>query len=259
MEDTTKKVAMKFLLSNTLTGSLIGTGGKSIKELVEVTGARVNASNASDTYPGTSDRVILISGSKETVSLAQTLVWELLGLMADTPREKARSVEWSPRGTLGKLGTHDATEVTARFTIPAASGGLILGKGGDSIKNIAQETGVKIAMSTKEEALFTQERIITVTGRVSQCIACTDLIISKLAEQEEIPAFVNRGTTYSSPLTSTLGVKGSARAAAEETIGDATVASTTITINVPDEYIGNIFGKQVSRSSRNNYLTTYSN
>jgi RNA-binding protein Nova len=77
-----KRIGIKFLLSNSLTGSLIGSSGRVIKELIEVTDARINVSNPTDTYPGTPDRVILLSGTREAVSLAQTLIWEMIGLMA---------------------------------------------------------------------------------------------------------------------------------------------------------------------------------
>jgi RNA-binding protein Nova len=77
-----KRIGIKFLLSNSLTGSLIGSSGRVIKELIEVTDARINVSNPTDTYPGTPDRIILLSGTREAVSLAQTLIWEMIGLMA---------------------------------------------------------------------------------------------------------------------------------------------------------------------------------
>jgi hypothetical protein len=174
---------------------------------------------------------------------------------------------------------------------------LILGKSGSTIKNISLESGAKIAMSTKEEALFTQERIITIAGTVAECIACTDLIISKLAEQEEVVPFSNRGTTYSSPLTATLGISssdhhhhsssnhhssssshhhsesggggrggggrgsrgprgggggGHTEGGRDHDMGGSDmmipVADTTITLSVPDDLIGNIFGKQVKQS-----------
>lgn len=69
--DTEKRVAIKFLLNNSNTGSLIGTGGKAIKELMAVSNARVQVSGPSEPYPGSSDRVVLISGPVEAVDAAQ--------------------------------------------------------------------------------------------------------------------------------------------------------------------------------------------
>jgi len=54
--------AIKFLLSNSHAGTLIGTGGKAIKELMEVTGAAVHVSAHQQLFPGTDSRVIYITG-----------------------------------------------------------------------------------------------------------------------------------------------------------------------------------------------------
>lgn len=185
MDPNTKKVSLKFLLSNSLTGSLIGTQGKAIKELITITDAKINVSSASDFYPGTSERVILLSGTKEAVSLAQTLLWEMIGLMAKHAAENGgdtRLVEWNPRTAFESLGSNDSVEVTGKFSIPAAAGGVVLGKGGETLRGFSSQTSTRVTMSGKDEALFTQERIVTLSGTVGGCIACTDLILNKLHE-----------------------------------------------------------------------------
>ena len=50
-----------------------------IFQLVEVSGARVTVSNITDVYPGTSERIVLISGNWTCVNSAQSLLWEMLG------------------------------------------------------------------------------------------------------------------------------------------------------------------------------------
>lgn len=185
MDSNTKKISLKFLLSNSLTGSLIGTQGKAIKELITITDAKINVSSASDFYPGTSERVILLSGTKEAVSLAQTLLWEMIGLMAKHAAENGgdtRLVEWNPRTAFESLGSNDSVEVTGKFSIPAAAGGVVLGKGGETLRGFSSQTSTRVTMSGKDEALFTQERIVTLSGTVGGCIACTDLILNKLHE-----------------------------------------------------------------------------
>lgn len=180
-----KKITLKFLLSNSLTGSLIGTQGKAIKELIAISDAKINVSSASDFYPGTSDRVILMSGTKEAVSLAQTLLWEMIGLMAKHAEENGgdtRLVEWNPRTAYESLGANDSIEVSGKFSIPAAAGGVVLGKGGETLRAFSSQSACRVTMSGKDEALFTQERIVTLVGTVGGCISCTDLILSKLHE-----------------------------------------------------------------------------
>jgi len=67
---------VQFLITHSLAGSFIGVGGASIKELMDISGARVSVSSHSDLYPGTSDRVLLITGSPSAVIFASNLVWD---------------------------------------------------------------------------------------------------------------------------------------------------------------------------------------
>lgn len=199
-----RKISIKFLLSNGFTGSLIGTGGRAIKELMAETGARVHVSSNTEPYPGTSDRVVLISGDYDAVVAAQILIWEMIALVTSAEQEK--QVEWSPKAMSSTLGQNDAVEVSAKLTIPAAAGGLILGRGGASIRTMAEESGAKILMSGKDEALFTQERVLSISGGAAQCIKCTELLLQKLNEQQEVIPYVNRSTSYSTPINNPYGM-----------------------------------------------------
>ena len=191
-----------------------------------MTNARIIVSGALEVFPGTGERVVLISGNINAVDLAQTLVWEMIAQNVQSGSD--RSVDWSPEVVVNNLSTNDTVEVKAKITIPAAVGGLILGRGGETIKEIAADSGASIIMTrlvifvtlytypaltakclsiydhylffcSKEEALFTQERVLTISGQTFQCIKCVNLVLCKLEEQEEVAPFLNRGTTYSAP------------------------------------------------------------
>lgn len=43
-------------------GSLIGTGGRAIRDMMEITGADIHISGLENVYPGTADRVVYIKG-----------------------------------------------------------------------------------------------------------------------------------------------------------------------------------------------------
>lgn len=270
--DSGKKITIKILLSNGLTGSLIGSGGKAIKDLMTGTGARILVSSASDFYPGTSERVVLISGTVETVSLAQTMIWEMIALHANVASGEERSVSWDPSAMLSSLGRHDDVEVSCRLSVPASAAGLIIGRAGATVRQICEECGIKITMSNKDEALFTQERIISLSGLTGGCIKATDQIIRKLCE-EDSHNFVFSGTSYSipqngnplmaaqlfgnpygmlSPALANAGGKprvgGVGRGAGHVGSPAIPVASPTgpeqiIQLAVPNEIVGNLFGR----------------
>ena len=102
-------------------------------------------SGATENYPGTSDRVVLVTGNYDAVALAQTLIWKMIA--QNTQAGSDRSSDWSPEIAFKSLDSHDEVEVSAKITIPSAVGGLILGKGGETIKSIASDTGAKIVMT----------------------------------------------------------------------------------------------------------------
>lgn len=102
-------------------------------------------------------------------------------------------------------------------------------------------------MTSKDESLFTQERVVTLAGTVTQVRLCTELIVRKLLEDKAASTYVNRGTRYSPSASGISGLRGSyggRRRPAEGAGGtDLAEAETTVTISVPDFLVGNIIGK----------------
>jgi hypothetical protein len=188
---------LKFLLSNHFAGVLIGSGGRLIKELMEITQAEVHVSNSSETYPGTNLRCIYITGSEAAVNLAQSLVWEMIGQQTFAQNENNRSLAWHPTVAKNNPGEYDQIEVEGNITIPATAGGMIVGKGGLTIRGIAEESGVEVSIDSKDDAELTNERMMTLRGTVAGCMNCTFLILSKLLTMGDDFYYNLNGTTYS--------------------------------------------------------------
>lgn len=98
--------AIKFLLNNYLMGAVIGNGGGSIQELKEITGAIIHAADIDLKFPGTNLRVLYITGSHESVTLAQSLVWEMIGHMT-----KNADAAWKPSQSKNNPGHYDTVQV----------------------------------------------------------------------------------------------------------------------------------------------------
>lgn len=269
-----KVITIKMLLSHSLTGSLIGRGGKAIQELNDISEAKIRVSANTEYYPGTSDRVVVIVGELHAVKLAQNLIWEMIALISNAANPK--EVEWNPREMLNILGHNDNMEVSGKITIPAAAGGLILGKGGANIQSISEESGAHVTMTSKEDAIFTHERVLTISGSLGSCVKCTALVLHKLDEPVEPTPYINRGASYALPLSGSTaygstfpnsafggyssapyggmtsgrgglagGGGGHLGHGAGAGADDATLAAeTTTTFMVPEALVGNIFGRQ---------------
>lgn len=290
------KLAIKFLISNNLAGSLIGPNGGSIKELIEITEAKVHVSAAGTVYPGTSDRIVYISGPINSVDLAQNLLWDMFAIeslnskhrTSEGVKQKALSyaddpniIPWNPKSASENPGEYDTIPNKCKLTIPATAAGAVLGKGGSILKAISDESGAELVMNNRGDSIFTQERILTVSGSTGACAKCVSLILEKLDSNLEDAQYVNNSTRYTTHLENLLpqppnqqqsyqaaGGRKSLSAAGGRRGGDKSegghshshgqsggngahtyaiddiITSTKITLTVPDNMIGNILGKK---------------
>jgi RNA-binding protein Nova len=167
--------------------------GHAIKELIDITNAAIHVSNSGDFYPGTSDRVVYITGTEGEVSLAQSLVWEMVGQQAFDDD----SLTWEPSVAKENPGEFDSVEVEGKVAVPASFSGFILGKGGKTIQAIAQESSVSLSMDSKECGDLTSERVLSIAGTAASCMNCTSLVLAKLLEMGGGKfEYVQKGTTY---------------------------------------------------------------
>jgi hypothetical protein len=162
---------------------------------MEVTSTRISVSSIQDVYPGTQERIVLISGDPESVNKAQGLLWDLIGFSTASNGELVesirdpwllchhvfigdKSVPWSPRAAQEDFSSFEGISVTGKITISASAGGLMLGKGGEywirmtkfrqwlqievvgaTFRTISEESRAHVVMNSKEDALFTHVRV----------------------------------------------------------------------------------------------------
>ncbi|MBA0841519.1 hypothetical protein Goarm_004006, partial [Gossypium armourianum] len=116
-ENGEKATYIRFLVSNAAAGSVIGKGGSTITDFQSRSGARIQLSRNHEFFPGTSDRIIMVSGTVDEVLKVMELI--LAKLLNELNIEENDDVE--PR-----------TKV--RLVVPNSSCGSIIGKGGATIK-----------------------------------------------------------------------------------------------------------------------------
>jgi hypothetical protein len=66
--------SIRFLISNVAAGSVIGKGGATISDYQAQSGARIHLSRNHEYFPGTTDRIISISGIGSEVLMALHLI-----------------------------------------------------------------------------------------------------------------------------------------------------------------------------------------
>ncbi|CAN1258266.1 Protein BTR1 [Linum perenne] len=161
-----KTAYIKFLVSNAAAGSVIGKGGATINDFQSQSGARIQLSRNFEFFPGTSDRIIMISGNIDDVLKAMDLV--LAKLLSELHTED--DVDAEPR-------------MKVRLIVPNGSCGSIIGKGGAIIKSFIEESQAGIKISPLDHNFYgLNDRLVTLTGTLDEQMRAIDLILSKLID-----------------------------------------------------------------------------
>ena len=69
-----KSTYVRLLVSNATAGFVIGKGGSIINDFQPQSGARIQLSRNHEFFPGTSDRIIMISGATNEIIKAMELI-----------------------------------------------------------------------------------------------------------------------------------------------------------------------------------------
>ncbi|XVF83003.1 hypothetical protein PTKIN_Ptkin16aG0097800 [Pterospermum kingtungense] len=223
-ENTEKPTYIRFLVSNAAAGSVIGKGGSTITEFQTNSGARIQLSRNHEFFPGTSDRIIMVSGTIDDVLKAMELI--LAKLLNELNIEDNDDVE--PR-----------TKV--RLIVPNSSCGSIIGKGGATIKSFIEDSQAGIKISPQDNNFYgLNDRLVTLTGTLDEQMRAIDLILSKLCEDphysQAIHAPFSYAATYNSMSYAPTGAGGKFQNHKED-------HSNSVTIGVSDEHIGLVLGR----------------
>ncbi|XP_074571728.1 protein BTR1-like isoform X2 [Curcuma longa] len=252
LDDKEKHTHVRLLVSNAMAGSIIGKGGSTINDFQSQSAARIQLSRNHEIFPGTSDRIILISGTFDEVLKATELILEKI--LSEV--EDGNDVEGRTK---------------VKLIVPNSSCGAIIGKGGSTIKSFIEESRAGIKISPQDDNSGLNDRLVTLTGSFEEQMHAIFLILSKLIEDPHYPQKVNSPFTYSGLPGNPLGYMIPSAAAAYNHVNygingvggkypnnkgmasPAILARTSggtkeslknsVTIGVADEHIGAVVGR----------------
>jgi predicted PilT family ATPase len=171
------------MVSNKDAGTVIGRQGATINTMQQKSGSRIRVSNAHDYFPGTQERVVLITGTEVSQVEAGT-------------RCVLEEVFCNAESLQNREGNADAP-VLLKLIIPNAAAGLVIGKGGENIRKMVEDSGAKIQLTGKElQVPGLEERVLNVTGSVPQLMKASELVVHKICDDTEV-RFQNISTNYS--------------------------------------------------------------
>ncbi|XP_070787460.1 RNA-binding protein Nova-1 isoform X3 [Pituophis catenifer annectens] len=177
---------LKVLIPSYAAGSIIGKGGQTIVQLQKETGATIKLSKSKDFYPGTTERVCLIQGTVEALNAVH-------GFIAEKIREMPQNVaKTEPVSILQPQTTVNPDRIKqVKIIVPNSTAGLIIGKGGATVKAIMEQSGAWVQLSQKPDGINLQERVVTVSGEPEQNRKAVELIIQKIQEDPQSGSCLN--------------------------------------------------------------------
>ncbi|CAG9860510.1 unnamed protein product [Phyllotreta striolata] len=170
----------KLLVPSVAAGAIIGKGGETIAQLQKETGARVKMSKSHDFYPGTTERVCLITGSVEAIMSVVDFIMDKIKEKPDLTKTLIDSEN--------KMHERDKQ---VKILVPNSTAGMIIGKAGNYIKQIKETSGSYVQISQKAKDISLQERCITVIGEKEQNKQACMMIISKIVEDPQSGTCLN--------------------------------------------------------------------
>ncbi|KAL9258448.1 BTR1-like protein [Drosera capensis] len=215
---------IKFLVSNAAAGSVIGKGGATINDFQSQSGARIQLSRNQEFFPGTSDRIIMISGKDEDVLKATELV--LHKLLSEIQSEE--DVDFRSK---------------VRVVVPNSSCGALIGKGGSTIKSFIEQSQAGIKISPQDNSYGVSDRLVTLTGSFDEQMRAIELILAKLSEDSHYLHLLNAPFSYPVGMGAYNAVNYGMNGAGGRFQNYKDDRSNSITIGVADEYIGVVVGR----------------
>lgn len=150
-------------------GMIIGKGGETIKRLAIETGTKIQFKP--DSNPNSEERIAVIMGTRDQIYRATEKITEIVN----------RSAKSSIVGGGAGNGSYSGQSVFY-LHVPAAKCGLVIGKGGENIKQIERETGATCGLAPASEQKNEDEKVFEIKGSQFQIHHASHLVKIKVGE-----------------------------------------------------------------------------
>ncbi|CAN0231228.1 unnamed protein product, partial [Phaeothamnion confervicola] len=184
---TADEIVVQLNVSNALVGSIIGRAGENVQRMQRDFAISVQIGRASDMQPGQTDRPVTLRGPRPAVEACKA---HIEAILSEKERGGGGYVNPAPGGAPpapgpgygaggGGGGSHygpgtaggagggsgdDGGSSTVQVPVPNDKVGLVIGKGGGTIKGIQMRTGTNVQVPPAADADDPTRRTISVTG-----------------------------------------------------------------------------------------------
>lgn len=175
-------------------GVVIGKEGGMIKKIQADTGCKLQFLQTKGDGPG--DRRCIVQGTKQQVDDGKRMIEDLIDsvLRRNNNSGGGGNDNWNNSGSgsnYQQQSQHQQSQPPAvggiqvvqqqyEFNVPTSKCGIIIGRGGDTIKQINQQSGAHCEMDRKKSANQTNEKTFTIKGEQHQIEEAKRLIQDKI-------------------------------------------------------------------------------
>ena len=160
-------VSEEYKVPDRMVGLIIGKGGEQITKLQATSGCKIQINQVS-TGP---ERQCTLTGSPDAVAKAKALLQEVINEKT-TSGLNAGGGGGGMGGGGGVMvgnGGGASTPAAVEILVPGNKVGLVIGKGGETIKQLQEREGVKMVMVQDSNVASNQPKPLRITGDPQKC------------------------------------------------------------------------------------------
>ncbi|XP_041754291.1 far upstream element-binding protein 3 isoform X4 [Coregonus clupeaformis] len=164
-----------FKVPDKMVGFIIGRGGEQITRIQLESGCKIQIAADSG---GMMDRPCTLTGSPENIEQAKRLLSQIVDRCRNGP---------------GFHSEMDGNSAIQEILIPASKVGLVIGKGGDTIKQLQERTGVKMIMIQDGPMPTGADKPLRITGDPYKVQQARELVVEIIRDKDQGDFRANRG------------------------------------------------------------------
>ncbi|XP_056327802.1 far upstream element-binding protein 1 isoform X2 [Danio aesculapii] len=160
-----RSISEEFKVPDGMVGFIIGRGGEQISRLQQESGCKIQIAPDSGGMP---DRSVTLTGSPDAIMTAKRLLSEIV--------EKGRPSPAFHHNDGPGMSVHE-------MMIPASKAGLVIGKGGETIKQLQERAGVKMVMIQDGPQNTGADKPLRISGDPFKVQQAKDMVMDLIRDQ----------------------------------------------------------------------------
>nr|XP_021529757.1 far upstream element-binding protein 3 isoform X4 [Aotus nancymaae] len=160
-------ITEEFKVPDKMVGFIIGRGGEQISRIQAESGCKIQIASESSGIP---ERPCVLTGTPESIEQAKRLLGQIVDRCRNGP---------------GFHNDIDSNSTIQEILIPASKVGLVIGRGGDTIKQLQERTGVKMVMIQDGPLPTGADKPLRITGDPFKVQQAREMVLEIIREKDQ--------------------------------------------------------------------------